>query len=124
MRFLIVDDSPLDAHALASLLEMLGHDVDRCNSPLDAVNTIEQRKYDLIFLDVVMPEQDGYKVLRMLRLNPATTDRYIVFCSTKKTKLEIDYGIVRAGANDYLPKPVDRDSLERVLEKFQLQAAH
>ncbi len=118
MRFLIIDDSSVDSHALASLLEILGHDVDRRDSPLDALSTIEQGKYDLVFLDVVMPEQDGYKFLRTLRLNPATTNQYVVFFSNKNTNLEIDYGIKRAGANDYLPKPVSRENITKILEKI------
>jgi CheY-like chemotaxis protein len=117
MRFLIIDDSQVDAHALASLLEILGHEVDRCASPVEALNTIEHGKYDLVFLDVVMPDLDGYKFLRSVRLNPSTSNQYVVFCSTKKTPLEIDYGVKRAGANDYLPKPVSRESVERVLER-------
>ncbi len=117
MRFLIIDDSSVDRHALASLLEVLGHDVDQCASPTDALNTIEHGKYDLVFLDVVMPEQDGYKFLRSVRLNPATANQYVVFCSSKNTALEIDYGIKRGGANDYLPKPVTRESITQILEK-------
>ena len=118
MRFLIIDDSSVDRHALASMLEILGHDVDRCASATDALSIIETGGYNLVFLDVVMPEQDGYKFLRTVRLNPSTADQYVVFCSNKKTPLEIDYGVRRAGANDYLPKPVSRESIERVLAKM------
>ncbi len=118
MRFLIIDDSSVDRHALASLLEILGHTVDQCASPTDALNTIEHGKYDLVFLDVVMPEQDGYKFLRSVRLNPPTANQYVVFCSSKNTTLEINYGIKRAGANDYLPKPVNRESVAEILEKM------
>jgi CheY-like chemotaxis protein len=118
MRFLIIDDSPVDTHALASVLEVLGHSVDRCDTPMDALSTVEHGKYDLVFLDVVMPEQDGYKFLRTLRLNPATTNQYVVFCSSKSTNLEINYGIKRAGANDYLTKPVSRESVIQILEKI------
>ncbi|WP_404786552.1 PleD family two-component system response regulator [Altericista sp. CCNU0014] len=118
MRFLIIDDSSVDRHALASVLESLGHAVDQCSSPTDALSTIEEGKYDLVFLDVVMPEQDGYKFLRAMRLNPKTASQYVVFCSSKKTPLEINYGVKRAGANDYLPKPVSRDSVAEVLERI------
>jgi CheY-like chemotaxis protein len=120
MRFLIIDDSSVDRHALASLLEILGHSVDQCDSPTDALNTIEHGKYDLVFLDVVMPEQDGYKFLRSVRLNPTTSNQYVVFCSSKNTSLEINYGINRAGANDYLPKPVSRDGVNQILEKMSV----
>jgi two-component system, chemotaxis family, chemotaxis protein CheY len=42
----------------------------------------------------------------------------VVFCSSKNTSLEINYGIKRAGANDYLTKPVNRESITQVLEKI------
>ncbi len=118
MKFLIIDDSSVDTHALASMLEQLGHKVDRCESAIDALSTVETGAYDSVFLDVVMPEQDGYKFLRTVRLNPVTTKQHVVFCSTKKTPLEINYGVQRAGANDYLPKPVSPESIERVLAKI------
>lgn len=118
MRFLIIDDSSVDSHALASMLERLGHEVDRCQSATDALGTVETGAYDSVFLDVVMPEQDGYKFLRTVRLNPVTTKQHVVFCSSKKTPLEINYGVQRAGANDYLPKPVSPESIERVLAKI------
>ena len=65
-----------------------------------------------------MPEQDGYKFLRTVRLNLVTAKQHVVFCSSKKTPLEINYGVQRAGANDYLPKPVSRESIEAVLAKI------
>jgi CheY-like chemotaxis protein len=122
MYFLIIDDSSVDTLALASILETLGHQVDRSDSTKDAMNTIEARAYDAVFLDVVMPEQDGYKFLRAVRLNPKTADRYVIFCSSKKTPLEMNYGIQRAGANDYLPKPVSRESVMDVLAKIPAKA--
>ena len=118
MRFLIIDDSSVDSHALASMLELLGHEVDRCESATDALSTVAAGAYDSVFLDVVMPEQDGYKFLRTVRLNAVTAKQHVVFCSSKKTPLEINYGVQRAGANDYLPKPVSRESIEAVLAKI------
>jgi CheY-like chemotaxis protein len=117
MRFLIIDDSSVDRHFLAKLLERIGHDVDQCDTPKEALSLVEAGEYDLVFLDVVMPEQDGYKFLRELRMNPTTANQYVVFCSSKKTPLEINYGLKRAGANDYLTKPVTRETVEQVLER-------
>ncbi len=124
MKFLIIDDSSVDAHALTAILTALGHSVDRCDGTNDAMNKIETGTYDTIFLDVVMPEQDGYKFLRAMRLNPKTADRYVVFCSSKKTPIEMNYGIQRAGANDYLPKPVSRESVEEILAKIPTKIAN
>jgi two-component system chemotaxis response regulator CheY len=65
-----------------------------------------------------MPEQDGYKFLRELRSNPATAKQHVIICSSKKTPVEINYGLKRAGANDYLTKPLTQESLEASLAKI------
>jgi CheY-like chemotaxis protein len=118
MHFLVIDDSSVDRHSLVSLLKSLGHAADQCEDPTAALSMIEAGSYDLVFLDVVMPELDGYKFLRSVRLNPNTANQYVVFCSSKKTPIEINYGINRAGANDYLPKPATREGLEQVLQRI------
>jgi CheY-like chemotaxis protein len=117
MHFLVVDDSSVDRHALVGLLSSLGHTADQCEHPAAALEQIEGNMYDSIFLDVVMPELDGYKLLRAVRLNPKTNGQYIVIFSSKKTTLEVDYGIRRAGADDYLTKPVTREQLDQILER-------
>jgi CheY-like chemotaxis protein len=121
LNILVVDDSAVDRYSLVSLLNNFGHQVDQCAEAAFVLEVLTANKYDMVFLDVVMPDVDGYKLLRTLRLNPATSDQYIVLCSVKKTPLEISYGIERAGANDYLPKPATRESLEQVLQKIPSQ---
>ncbi|MBW4551798.1 MAG: response regulator [Aphanocapsa sp. GSE-SYN-MK-11-07L] len=117
MRFLVVDDSSVDRHLMASLLEELGHQVEACPTTEGALDKISTGNYEAVFLDIVMPEQDGYKFLRELRSNQKTAKQHVIFCSSKKTPIEVDYGIKRAGANDYLVKPVTRETLTQVLEK-------
>lgn len=117
-HFLIIDDSATQRHLLGSFLQDLGHIVDLCESTVGALDKIVNNNYTAIFLDIVLPEQDGYKFLRELRSQARTADQYVILCSTKSTKLEIDYGIKRAKANDYLTKPVSRESLSEVLGKL------
>jgi len=117
-HFLIIDDSAIQRHLLTSFLEELGHTVDFCESTVGALDKIINNRYAAVFLDIVLPEQDGYKFLRELRSHPQAADQYVILCSTKSTKLEIDYGLKRAKANDYLPKPVSRESLTGVLQKL------
>jgi CheY-like chemotaxis protein len=121
LNILVVDDSAVDRYSLVSLLNNFGHQVDQCAESAFVLEVLTANKYDMVFLDVVMPEVDGYKLLRTLRLNPATSDQYVVLCSVKKTPLEINYGIERAGADDYLPKPATRERLEQVLQKVSLE---
>lgn len=117
MKFLVVDDSNVDRHLLISLLKELGHEADAYSDTEGVLDKVAKGHYDAVFLDIVMPNQDGYKFLRSLRANPETAEQHVIFCSSKKTPIEINYGIKRAGANAYLTKPVTRETLTEVLEK-------
>lgn len=120
-HFLIIDDSATQRHLLSSFLQDLGHTVDICESTSGALDKITRNRYAAIFLDIVLPDQDGYKFLRELRSHDTAGDQYVILCSTKSTKLEIDYGLKRAKANDYLTKPVSRESLSMALDKLLQQ---
>ncbi len=117
MRFLVVDDSAADRHLLVSLLEGMGHQVDTCTTTEGALEKIVQGSYTAVFLDIVLPNQDGYKFLRTVRSNQLTANQYVILCSSKKTPLEIAYGLKRAGANNYLTKPVTRENLSQALQR-------
>jgi twitching motility two-component system response regulator PilH len=118
MRFLVIDDSTVDRYFLSSLLEELGHQVEAFDGTAGALERIEGKRYSSVFLDIVMPDKDGYKFLRELRLNKQTTDQHVILCSRKKSQIEIDYGLKRGGANDYLTKPISRERLEQMLQKL------
>lgn len=120
-RFLIIDDSATQRHLLSAFLQDLGHIVDVCESTIGALEKIISNHYAAVFLDIVLPDQDGYRFLREVRSHRQIADQYVILCSTKSTKLEIDYGLKRAKANDYLPKPVSRESLSEVLQKLPQQ---
>lgn len=118
MRFLIVDDSNVDRHFLMNLLEEMGHEVEGYEDTKGIVEKIATGKYTSVFLDIVMPDKDGYKFLRELRLNKETVKQHIILYSSKKTSIEVNYGIKRAGANDYLTKPTNREILQKILQKI------
>lgn len=118
MRFLVIDDSAVDRKLLTFFLEAMGHQVDRVETTAGSLEQIANNDYTCVFLDIVMPQEDGYKFLRNLRINRATAKQHVVFCSSKKSKLEINYGIQRGGADDYLVKPVTRENLTKILEKL------
>ncbi len=117
MDVLVIDDSAVDRYHLVSLLKSLGHAVDQCADPNEVIKMITSKRYKIVFLDVVMPDFDGYRLLRSIRLDPNIGNQYVVICSVKKTPLEINYGLERAGANDYLPKPATREGLADISQK-------
>jgi two-component system chemotaxis response regulator CheY len=118
MRFLIVDDSAVDRHFLTSLLKGLGHQVEAYESTAGILEKLATGDYASMFLDIVMPEKDGYKFLRELRSNQRTEKQHVILYSSKKTSIEINYGLKRGGANDYLTKPISRELLEQTLQRL------
>ena len=118
MRFLIIDDSAVDRRFLKSLLEALGHQAEVCENTSGVLEKLATGQYASVFLDIVMPELDGYKFLRKLRSNQSTATQHVIFYSSKKTLVEVNYGLKRTGANDYLTKPTNRQRLEQALQKI------
>ena len=120
IRTLIVDDEPL---ARSNVAVLLGRDpeieiVSECGSGADALQAIRSNKPDLVFLDVQMPECDGFDVLEMLGgdLPPA-----IVFVTAYD---QYALRAFEAGALDYLLKPFDNARFERALARAKQKIAH
>lgn len=104
-RILLVDDSPA---ILASLCELLGedHEVIFATSGKAAIDMAHSENPDLILLDVVMPEMDGFEVCSRLKLSPKTLDIPIVFITSKSEEVDYLQGL-KVGAIDYIQKPID-----------------
>ncbi len=105
-RILIVDDGAENRDVLRRRLEREGHAVEAAENGRRALERVAQRPYDLVLLDVLMPELDGYAVLDALKGSPKTRDIPVIMISA----LDELEGIVRCierGAEDYLHKPFD-----------------
>ena len=74
MRILVVEDDPLLAAGLARVLGRCGHAVDRAASGIQADNLLRNTLYELVVLDIGLPDIDGFEVLRRLRLRRARTN--------------------------------------------------
>jgi CheY-like chemotaxis protein/tRNA A-37 threonylcarbamoyl transferase component Bud32 len=123
-RILIVDDGAENRDVLRRRLEREGHAVETAENGRRALELVAERPYDLVLLDVLMPELDGYAVLDALKGSPATRDIPVIMISA----LDELEGIVRCierGAEDYLHKPFDpvllRARINASLEKKRLR---
>jgi CheY-like chemotaxis protein len=123
-RILVVDDVADNREVLRRRLEREGHAVETAEHGRRALDLVAQRPYDLVLLDVLMPELDGYAVLDALKGNAATRDIPVIMLSA----LDELPGIVRCiehGAEDYLHKPFDpvllRARINASLEKKRLR---
>ncbi|MBQ8140055.1 MAG: response regulator [Lachnospiraceae bacterium] len=113
-RILVVDDTEMNLTVMQSLLKKTAVRVDTALSGRDAVNLSEVNKYDLIFIDHMMPDMDGIETLKAIRLSeknlgtPAIALTANAVSGAREMYLE-------AGFNDYLSKPVDGSKLEKLM---------
>jgi len=121
---LVVDDIEMNRDMLCSLLEADGHKTAVAENGRLALNAIKNNSYDLILLDVMMPEMDGYQVLEHLKSDPGLRDIPVIVLSALD---EIDSVVrcIELGAEDYLTKPFDptllRARIGACLEKKRLR---
>jgi len=102
MRILVVEDDPLLAAGLARILNRCGHAVDRAATGIQADNLLRSTTYELVVLDVGLPDIDGFEVLRRFRLRRARTN---VLVLTARDAVEDRVHGLDLGADDYLTKP-------------------
>ena len=109
-RVLIADDEPLNVRLLATVLASEGYEIIRSYSGRDALEKAEEELPDLILLDIVMPEPNGYEVTRRLKKTPATRDIPVVLITTY-TETEDKVKGLQAGADEFLNRPIDHSEL-------------
>ncbi len=105
-EILIVDDEPFNLDYLQQELEDLDCDTRRAGNGRQALEEIAARTPDLVLLDIMMPEMDGFEVLARLKGNEAWRDLPVIVISAMDDMESVAKGI-RMGAEDYLPKPFE-----------------
>ncbi len=103
-KVLICDDSQTEIVNLTKILEQAGCQVVKASNGEDAIKQAKKHKPDLIFLDIVMPEMDGYAACRELTNSPETKDYPVVFVSSKGQKADRMWAQMQ-GAKDLIQKP-------------------
>jgi len=109
-RVLVVDDLPANSKLLVDLLEREGCFAQAAASGPKALECLAHGDWDLVLLDVVMPEMDGYEVCRRIRANPRHAALPVVMVTALEAKDERIKGL-EAGADDFLPKPIHQPEL-------------
>ena len=107
-RILVIDDEAEIRESLETLLQLEGYEVDQAQNGAEGERKLEQRAYDLVLLDLMMPDKSGMEVLRDVRERDRHTP---IFMITAYGTLEAAVQAVKLGANDYLAKPWDNDKL-------------
>lgn len=109
MKFLLVEDNQELAHAIASRMQMAGHVIDHAAQIEDAFAFVETGDYDLILLDIMLPDGDGRDFLKRHRDSDLDTP---VIVLTARSQVSDRVGSLDLGADDYVTKPFDHAELE------------
>ncbi len=109
-KMLVVDDSATDLANIKAVLSDAGCMVITASNGKDAVAKAKSEKPAMVFLDIVMPEVDGYETLRQLAAEPATKDIPVVFVTSKSQKADKVWGEMQ-GAKGYVTKPFKPEDL-------------
>lgn len=103
-KILIADDEPYILRSLSFVLKKEGFDVEIACNGEEALEKTQQFNPKILFLDVMMPIKDGYKVCKKLKSNPETKDIYIIMLTAKGQIIDREKGLT-IGADEYITKP-------------------
>ena len=117
-RILLVEDEENLQHVMKLNLELEGYEVEVADTGTKAIKKAKEQRFNLILLDVMLPEMDGFKVCENIRLTDTQTP--ILFLTAKDSSQDRVMGL-KMGADDYLPKPFN---LEELLLRVKILVKH
>jgi len=115
-RVLIIEDEVALLYALQSKLSIEGFEAEAVSTGKEGLKLLQEKKYDLLILDIILPDTDGFEILKQVKENPKTKAIPCVIISNLAEKDNIDRGI-SLGAKDYLPK--SRYHLNEIIDKIK-----
>jgi adenylate cyclase len=120
---LIVDDLPQNVRLLEAILAPRGYRVSAAHSGREALAMVADEAIDLVLLDILMPEMDGYEVCRALRAEPETSFLPVVMITASGEQEKV--AAIEAGADDFIAKPFDQaELLARVKSLVRIKRYH
>jgi CheY-like chemotaxis protein/HPt (histidine-containing phosphotransfer) domain-containing protein len=119
-RILVAEDNAVNQKVALRILEKMGYRADAVANGLEAIDVLAEIPYDLVLMDVQMPEMDGYNAARIIR-DPSSQvrdhDVPVVAMTAHAMKGDREK-CLEAGMDDYVPKPVQPQELARVIEEW------
>ena len=116
-RILIVDDSPSQLLGIQRIVEKLGHEFITAEDVAAGVEVAKRELPDMVLMDVVMPNLNGFQATRTLSRDATTKHIPVILVTTKDQDTDRMWGL-RQGAKAYLTKPFSEDELAEVIERI------
>ena len=125
VRILLAEDNIINQKVAQNMLKKLGYKTDVVASGMETVKALELIRYDLVLMDCLMPEMDGFEATAMIR-DPGSSvlNHDIPIIAMTANAMQGDReNCLEAGMNDYLAKPVKKADLELMLDKWLQNSA-
>ena len=125
LRFLLAEDSVVNQKLALSLLKNWGHSGEVVNNGKEAVELVAREPFDVVLMDVQMPEMDGLEATRKIRQSEFGTDRHLPIIAMTAHAMKGDRELcIESGMDDYVSKPVRPWQLINTLSRFFAEDAH
>ena len=129
LRILLCDDNAINQKVAARILQTIGYQPDLAGNGREALDALDKKPYDLIFMDVMMPEMDGLEATRAIRerqkdgaAHPNYQPRIIIVAMTAQAMQGDREKCLAAGMDDYLSKPILPKDVRAIVERWGPQA--
>ena len=123
LKILVADDDALGRRLMEVILTHEGHQVDMAANGLEALDAVKQKKFDIVFMDLHMPDMDGMEASRQIRAWENGDSHTFIVALTASFLPEIGQALFDSGMDNYISKPLQVEQLERLL-KYSSPATH
>jgi CheY-like chemotaxis protein len=118
LRILLADDMPINQKVALNMLQKLGYGADVVSNGIEVLAALDRQSYDVILIDVQMPEMDGLEATRKIR-HDYLTQPWLIAMTAHSMQSDREL-CLKAGMDDYISKPIRLDTLNQALERFKL----
>ncbi len=115
---LVVDDNATNLQIAKGIFKKYNAEIDTASSGEEALKKAQQRQYDIIFMDYIMPNQNGIEAARSIRESSAANSAVAIVALTADNDRENERLFLKNGLDAYLTKPIEPSSLELIFQKF------
>jgi CheY-like chemotaxis protein len=122
LRVLVAEDNPVNQILIKALLDRMGHRHEVVGNGAEALRLVQAAPFDVVLMDVQMPQMDGLAATRAIRTLPGNVARVPVIAMTANAMPEDRQACLLAGMDDYITKPIDAHRLERLLARTAAKA--
>jgi CheY-like chemotaxis protein len=124
LDILVAEDNPINQKIATAMLGKMGHRITLAANGVDTISQWTKAQFDLILMDVQMPEMDGLEATRRIRKIETTTGKHIPIIAVTANAMQGDREIcLAAGMDDYIPKPIRPQLLVDTIQRL-VAAAH